>query len=572
MPVVFSAAARPNSEIANDNVLIFVGSARRHLRLNDSINAALRDAARKVAFFYSVSGEIVTHESSGALVGNTFVAHSEITDSDDYVQYLDKLEYNSKTDVFEADNTVFVHAAYRSTVKITVDYAPVRNKEQPWWIDNPPSKIGPYLAGVGFSAARLYHNDAIVASYENAIFSLIELSATKIRIIESGSGGSNNMTSLSISSGTLTGFFVLDTWTDPITKSVWTLAIAGRFTENKTMPDNSVSNDFSNTSLPYQYIPVQFFPGPPIFEDWTTHKPRDTETTLYFWGFSGKCKDRREAETMALQDAKLRVSGYIWVSVESNGMMASRYQSERGHITQDSEIFNTSSLSYTQNILEGIEQIRSQSEHHSDGSIEIQILVSVSRDAVVKIQDETDQRMMNLSSYYTSEIKNQTGSNLEILRKYEQIISQLSSPLERARVKFLGLAEAVNLYDYLTGQIKKLSAEIVIAPGKKDYFYGTWAATVENGKSFDTYEITFSSDGRSCTVRIKNGMSEQIATGSWSLNDDIFKLEAVFRNPPRKIDWKYYVKYDGSNSFIIIGRAATDGPMVRFTFFRQSYY
>ena len=579
MPILIPVEARPNSEEVNDNVLLFVGSARRHLRLNDSIDAALHDAARKVAFFHSVSGEIVTHESSGALVGNTFVVHSEINDTGDYVRYLDKLEYNRKTDVFESDNTVFVHARYHSTSIINIGYTPVQNNEKPWWIDNPPSKIGSYSAAVGFSAARLYHNDTVVVSYENAIISLIESSVIGIRIIESETGISNNSSSISIASGTLTGFFVLDTWTDPITKSVWTLAIAGGFTENKTAPDNAVSGGSFNASVPYQMVPAQFFPNPPIPDNWTTHLPGETETMVYFWGFSGKSKDRREAETQALQDAKLRVSGYIQEIVEGKEMDATHYKKERGHIVHNSEIFNTSSWSYTQNILEGVKPIISHSVSYSDGSMEIQILVSVFKDDINRKRDEIDQRMMNLSVYYTSEIKKQASSSLETLRKYGQIAAQLS-PLERLKVNYLGFAEPVNLYAYLTDQIGKLSHEIYIAPGTKEYFIGTWVATVEHKikrkRSFDTYQINLSASG-DCMVKITNDKAQQETTGIWSLDGSMFALKAEFDSPAityqRNIDWVYPIGFgEGNNAFYILGRAATNGPLVRFAFLRQSDY
>jgi len=322
-------------------------------------------------------------------------------------------------------------------------------------------------------------------------------------------------------------------------------------------------------------IPIEARPNPAIPDNWTTHLPIDSETTTYFWGFSGKSKDRREAETKALQDAKLRISGYILEIVEGKYTEAFRYKNEKGYINENSDIINAFSWSYTQNILEGIKPLVSLPEHYSDGSMEIQILVSVFKDDIDRKRNEIDKQMTNLSVYYTSEIKNQAVSSLETLRKYEQIVSKLS-PLERLLVNFLGLAEPVNLYSYLTDQIRKLSAEIVIKPGTKEYFFGTWVSTVEYKKSFDTYEINFSSDGRSCSVRIKNDKAEQVATGDWSLDGDVFKLEAVFRNPvityQRNIDWKYFVKYGGSNSFNIIGRAATDGPLVRFTFYRQSYF
>jgi hypothetical protein len=462
MPFPFSVFASSKQEKANDNVLFFIGSARRHLRLADSVNAALLDAARKVAFFHSVSGEIASHESNGSLVGDTFVYEFELKEPDDYAQYLDKLEYDSKTDVFESDNAVFVRAGYRSDTKINIDYRSVQNNEKPLWIDSSPSRIGSYLAAVGFSSPRLYHSDTIVTSYENAVISLMESASTRIRIIETTTDSANNSSSLTFTTGTLTGFYVLDTWTDPATKSVWTLAIARDFTESEVVSYNPKYNEVLVPSPSYQIIPVQAFPDTQILPNWTTDLPRDTETTVYFWGFSGKSKDRREAETKALQDAKVRVSGYIYETVEGNYTEISRYKSDMGHIAEDSEIIDEFSRSYTKNILEGIRPIRSQPITFPDGSVEVQILVSVAKADIDRKRNEVNRQMAELSRYYSSQITTRDAQNLDTLRKYEHIAAQLD-PLQRSLVYYRGLTEPVNLYVYLNEQIRKLSGIIYTA-------------------------------------------------------------------------------------------------------------
>jgi len=466
LPFPYYAVAGPKQEKTNnksdENVLIFIGSARKHLRLSDSINAALLDAARKVAFFHSVSGQIVTHESSGALVGNTFISKFELKDPGDYTQYLNKLEYDDKTDVFESDNAVFVRVGYRSDAKINISYKYVNNNEKPPWVDNAPSKIGSYLTAVGFSEPRLYHNDTIVASYENAIISLMESACTKIKIIESETKKSNNMSSLVVTAGTLTGFFVLDTWTDPTTKSVWTLAIAKNFTESETVSYNSKYNKIFNISPSYQIIPIQSSPENEIPANWTINLPKDTDKTVYFWGFSGKSKDRREAETRALQDVMIRISGSIYAAVEGNYEEISRYKNMSSRIVEDSEIINEVSRSYTRNILEGIKPIKSQPVTYQDGSVEVQILVSITKSEIDKKRNEINRQMAELSGYYSSQITTKDAPNLETLRKYEHIAAQLD-PLQRSLVYYQGLAEPVPLYEYLNEQIRKLSGIVYTA-------------------------------------------------------------------------------------------------------------
>jgi hypothetical protein len=467
MPFSVSAAGSKQVEAykkdstVNNGVLIFVGSAHKHFRLDDSINAALHDAARKVAFFHSVTAETASHESGGVLTGNSFISAFEIKEPDDSDRYIEKLEYNRNTDVFETDDAVFVYAAYRSNTSININYKPVQNGRKPHWVDNTPSKIGSYLAGVGFSTPLLYHSDTIKASYENAILSLIETSCANVRIIESETKNSNNFSSLSVTAGTLTGFYVLDTWLDPVNKSVWTLAIAKDFTENRIISENSKFNNMNNLSPSYQIIPVQAFTDT-LPSNWTTILPKDTNFSIYFWGFSGKSKDRREAETKALQDAKIRISGYIYETVEGNYNETLHYQTDRGYIVENSEIIDEFYRSYTKNILEGVKPERSQPVTNSDGSIEVQILVSINKTDIEKKRNEIYQQMADLSRYYSSQITDKDAPGLETLRKYEQIASRLD-PLQRSLVNYLGLTEPVNLYVYLTEQIRKLGGIVYAA-------------------------------------------------------------------------------------------------------------
>ena len=110
-------------------------------------------------------------------------------------------------------------------------------------------------------------------------------------------------------------------------------------------------------------------------------------------------------------------------------------------------------------------------------------------------------------------------------------------------------------------------------PGEYGYFVGSWIATVENNMSFDTYQITLSANGR-CTVKITNDIAQQETSGNWSWDGSMFRLSAIFRNPPiayqQNIQWVSLVSFSGgNNAFNILGRAATNGSPVRFTFFRE---
>ena len=105
------------------------------------------------------------------------------------------------------------------------------------------------------------------------------------------------------------------------------------------------------------------------------------------------------------------------------------------------------------------------------------------------------------------------------------------------------------------------------------YFIGSWVADVEYNGSFDTYEITLSANGR-CTVKITNDTAQQETAGNWSWDGNMFRLNAVFRNPAiayqQNIQWVSIVRFGADrNTFYILGRAAANGSPVRFTFFRE---
>jgi hypothetical protein len=101
---------------------------------------------------------------------------------------------------------------------------------------------------------------------------------------------------------------------------------------------------------------------------------------------------------------------------------------------------------------------------------------------------------------------------------------------------------------------------------------GTWVATVEYNRSFDTYKISLSAGGR-CTVKVTNDNAEQETAGNWSYDGTLFKLNATFRNAQiaylRNIQWSSVLTFGTDNSFNILGRPAVNGPQTRFVFFRQ---
>jgi thioredoxin-related protein len=104
-------------------------------------------------------------------------------------------------------------------------------------------------------------------------------------------------------------------------------------------------------------------------------------------------------------------------------------------------------------------------------------------------------------------------------------------------------------------------------------FIGTWMATIEYNRSFDTYKINLSADGR-CTVKVSNDTAEQETSGNWSYDGTFFRLNATFRNPKLSylpsIQWASVVNFVAdNNSFNIQDRTSTNGTRARITFFRS---
>jgi TolB-like protein len=101
---------------------------------------------------------------------------------------------------------------------------------------------------------------------------------------------------------------------------------------------------------------------------------------------------------------------------------------------------------------------------------------------------------------------------------------------------------------------------------------GTWTATVEYNRSFDTYQINFTDNGR-CTIKVSNDHANQETSGNWSYDGALFKLNAVFRNAKlsylSNIQWTSVINFSAdNNSFSILGKTAANGTQTRITFYK----
>jgi hypothetical protein len=235
------AAAFPARNYAQNNdlpltggELVITGVAGRLSSRNDSIQAALRDAARRLSFFYSVKGEALVQANIGAGVFDySHETERSLSYDEDLEQYLDKLQFDPARDVFEHNNAVFVSARVPAGQPMPSPAGHSAGRERPAWVESPPGTIGGFIVGVGFAGRRSSHKDTVIASYENAVFALIETISTKVngerKIYQNSSsafGFDMSSSSMVESRASLKNFYIIESWTDPANLSVWTLAVA----------------------------------------------------------------------------------------------------------------------------------------------------------------------------------------------------------------------------------------------------------------------------------------------------------------------------------------------------------
>jgi hypothetical protein len=213
--------------------LVFTGVAAIRSRRQESIDLALEEAAKKVSIFERVEGTVSSYSKAG---GRFLDYRSETTGTvkhnRDYKKYIEELEYDPDIDVFQQENAVFVRARYKGSLPLSYESPPSGSGGKPGWVDNPPPAISGYAVGVGYAGRRDAHRDTVIASYENAILAIIQNRGSNVRSAGTGFQGSGFLDYSAVNEvgmsagGVLTGFYVLEIWIDPVTRAVWTLAIA----------------------------------------------------------------------------------------------------------------------------------------------------------------------------------------------------------------------------------------------------------------------------------------------------------------------------------------------------------
>jgi hypothetical protein len=226
----------PQQDLPLGKVLVFTGVAGRLSNRDAAVQAALRDAARRLSFFHSVTSDSRRQEHIGGKALDYRVeSEYQLIYDDDLDKFLDMLEFDPAQDVFENNNAVFVVTRMSSEIAMPNSGGYSAGKERPAWIDIPPSEISGFTSGVGYASRLSSHKDTVIASYEDAVLEIIYNTKSVIKGETAGFENSYSAFGAEVttdytmaSQGTLSHFYIVETWTDPANLGVWTLAVAGK--------------------------------------------------------------------------------------------------------------------------------------------------------------------------------------------------------------------------------------------------------------------------------------------------------------------------------------------------------
>lgn len=207
---------------------VFIGVSNGHyLSKNRALALALQDAARRVSFFHSVeavisSSEIYNPQFRISRMNN----ERKLIYDTEYEKYSRLLEFDPKRDVYEEHSTLFIRAAYTGAIEGAIGHHYRAAPGKPVWIENPPVENDKLFYAVGFAGSRRSYKDTMIASYEDAVYAFVKSGSYKTYASQQVDGNTMLDASFVLVSGVVKGFHVLETWRDPESGSVWTLAAA----------------------------------------------------------------------------------------------------------------------------------------------------------------------------------------------------------------------------------------------------------------------------------------------------------------------------------------------------------
>jgi hypothetical protein len=210
------------------NLVILGVSARLSTRANE-LAAATEMAARKAAMYHGLTASLEEVQIIGAsFFDYVHDTHSWVDYDRQLERYMDRLSFDPDKDlVRDSNGNVFIRFNYPAAFPANIRYQSDRDPDgRPEWIRRPPEEINGFVAGVGRSGRLDRFADTFTRSYEAAALAIAARISTTIEI--EGSTIQNQTTSQfhRHSIANMTQFLIIETWIDPQTRAVYTLAIA----------------------------------------------------------------------------------------------------------------------------------------------------------------------------------------------------------------------------------------------------------------------------------------------------------------------------------------------------------
>jgi hypothetical protein len=143
-------------------------------------------------------------------------------------RYIDKLAFDPERDVYDRGNAVYVRFTYPESFSGNISYRRFDENPNgsPKWTTSPPNEISGFPAGIGVARRQQMFRDSIMKSFESAAASLVSNMSASVSTGDISTSTASATSTRQHSSGRLTHFLILETWIDPVSEAVWTLAVA----------------------------------------------------------------------------------------------------------------------------------------------------------------------------------------------------------------------------------------------------------------------------------------------------------------------------------------------------------
>jgi hypothetical protein len=213
----------------NHGGLVIIGvSARLSTRVNE-LAAATEVAARKAAMYHGLTASFEEVQIIGAgFFDYVHDTHSWVDYDRQLERYIERLSFDPDKDLFRDSNgNVFIRFTYPETFPGNISYQlGTWFDGRPEWIRQPPEEISGFIAGVGRSGRLDRFADTFTRSFEAAALAIAARIYTEIEAEDTIIQSRTTLQFRRQSIANMTHFLILETWIDPQTMAVYTLAIA----------------------------------------------------------------------------------------------------------------------------------------------------------------------------------------------------------------------------------------------------------------------------------------------------------------------------------------------------------